>query len=208
MLAPTPRAPLGACSHLAFRLTRSGSSRRDWPGDPPTRHARYPRIPRLSLLARRCPCDSKGRSSTKAVTTAGYDCSTPTAAVSSRLPQWRHCSSEAQRVGSPGWRYKLARAAATGSWDSAQVRCAKRSQRDGRRATKAGPCPIAHHETDAGSGVGCVPRGRNSRSTQHARALHRSSSSVASYPRPMNGMFVAITVRNCALASRVARPCR
>jgi hypothetical protein len=63
-------------------------------------------------------------------------------------------------------------------------------------------CPIAHHETDAGSGVGCVPRGRNSRSTQHARAQHRSSSSVASYPRSMNGLFVAITVRNCTLASR------
>ena len=41
------------------------------------RDARDPRIPRLSLLARGCPCDNKGRSLTNAVTSVGYDCSTP-----------------------------------------------------------------------------------------------------------------------------------
>jgi hypothetical protein len=37
-----------------------------------------PRIRRLSLLARRCPCDNKSRPPIKAVTSAGDDRSTPT----------------------------------------------------------------------------------------------------------------------------------
>ena len=43
MFPPTPRAPLGACSYLAFRLTRTGSGRRDQPGEALPRYARYPR---------------------------------------------------------------------------------------------------------------------------------------------------------------------
>ncbi len=38
---------------------------------PPTDESPLPRIPGLSVLARRCPCDNKGRSRTKAVTRLG-----------------------------------------------------------------------------------------------------------------------------------------
>jgi hypothetical protein len=40
-----------------------------------------PRIPRLSGLGRRCRCETQTQVSTKAVTRAGYYCSTPTAAT-------------------------------------------------------------------------------------------------------------------------------
>ena len=62
------------CYAREGRLSRRSDRRpRHRGGDGP----RDPRIPRLSLLARRCPCDNKGRSLTNAVTSVGYDCSTP-----------------------------------------------------------------------------------------------------------------------------------
>lgn len=61
MLPPTPRAPLGACGYLAFRLRRTGSGRRDRPGDAPPRHALYTRFAGLRANRRGGPPTKAGQ---------------------------------------------------------------------------------------------------------------------------------------------------
>ena len=90
-----PRRVLLVARVLAERLQARAS-----------RKAHLPRIPRLSLLARRRPCDNKGRSLTNAVTSVGYDCSTP---HRSRPPRGRFAQRPIARlcsrsVASPGQR--------------------------------------------------------------------------------------------------------